>query len=447
MLKFTKGIKIGIGCAAAVAVVGGTVTAAAMNGAFLSKPNKIMTAGVNTFQEAMLVEDLMEFAKIATTKEYTLEVGAEYNDLEAQISCMVDGKKKGISAEVKGSLYATSLDLEADLVLDKKDVSFYAPALGDVVYQYDYTKIPKGELFAEVSESDIQLVNELLEYLYNLEASSTIDSKDLYRAVMDEVKEMSIEKVDKKEFSINDKDKNCTGYEVRVKGKNLANILDNLYDLFEEQYKKELEKLADIEGAELDVEEILSQMDEELADVKEDLREMEPVDVTFYLNGLTYAAIEAEVQDVKMQVLFEGGKRPTQNMRFKVEGETIAQIKGSTEDGIDSSRIIVEDETVLKIRHDKKSGVTRFTVGDGDLAASFKISIKNERSSSKVKLYDIEGMGADGIEVYIGLEKGAKFPSMRGEKFDIGSASEEDFEELVEKIEPVINQYFGGLSQ
>ena len=409
------GLMVGVGCGVAALAVAGGVAAAALNGAFLSKPAKVVAAGANTFESMMIVDDLLSFSELAASKEYTMELGMEYETVEGKLAYIADGKKKGLSVSVGGQVQGINLDVTADMLLDEKALQLMAPIIGNTVYSYDYTTMPKGELFQQADEEAVKLLNEALQQMYDYEAADKDYKKELQQAILDEIENMDFEAVESENFEIDGKDKNCKGYETTLKGKNINHILDNLYgdydDLLGEDYKASYEEM------------------------KASIAEMNPIKMTFYLDGMNYAAVILKSGDSKVEILFQGGDRPTQNMKIKVDGEVVFRIKGSTEDDVEKSEWYVEDEKVVTLRRDKSSNVTKVTIGEEEV--SFKLRVNKERNSAELKIYDISNgeETLDNLSIRMKIKKGASLPKMEGDVFDVGNATMEEFEKVYEKIQ------------
>ena len=169
--------------------------------------------------------------------------------------------------------------------------------------------------------------------------------------------------------------------------------------------------------------------------MKVSIAEMNPIKMTFYLDGMNYAAIILKSGDSKVEILFQGGDRPTQNMKIKVDGEVVFRIKGSTEDDVEKSEWYVEDEKVVTLRRDKSSNVTKVTIGEEEV--SFKLRVNKERNSAELKIYDISNgeETLDNLSIRMKIKKGASLPKMEGDVFDVGNATMEEFEKVYEKIQ------------
>ena len=436
-MKKKTGLFIALGCGAAtLAVVGVLVAFCLVNNVFLSKPKKVMAAAVKTFEKTMLLDELQGFEEITAKNAYTMDMNVKVEGVEFGGTILVDKKDKGVTLEANIDQDDTKVDMSLKALLDKSKLSVQIPELGDTVYSYNYTKIPTGDLFEEVEEEDIEIINGFLKYLYDYEADPEVGKK-VQKAFLDELNELEFESVDAEDFQINGKDKKCKGYEVRIKGKNLANIVDNIYEAVGDDYIKELEELAGIAKTEINVDELTDEIDE----MKEMLEEMDPIDFTFYLNGNTYAAIVMESDGSKIEIDFLGGKRPTQNMKVKVDGETVLEVKGETEDNEDECKILIEDETILKIRRDNKTKEMKITIY-GDEEVSFKCLVKSSRNSAEFKVYGFSA-GSETLDASISvkLSQGAKMPKMDGDEFDIGEATKEEFEDIFEKIKDEYEDY------
>lgn len=436
-MKKKTGLFIALGCGVAtLAVVGVLVAFCLVNNVFLSKPKKVMAAAVKTFEKTMLLDELQGFEDITAKNAYTMDMNVKVEGVEFDGAIYVDKKDKGMSFSADIDQDNTKMNLSLKALLDKSKLSVQIPELGDTVYSYNYTKVPTGDLFEEVDEEDIEIINGLLKYLYDYEADPEMGKK-VQKAILDELNELEFESVDAEEFQINGKDKNCRGYEVRIKGKNLANIVDNIYEAVGDDYIKEMEKLAEIVDTDFDAQDIIDQIDE----MKEELEEVDPIDFTFYLNGNTYAAIIMESDGSKLEIDFLGGKRPTQNMKVKLDGKTVLEVKGETADGEDECKVIVNDETILMIRRDNETKEMKVTIF-GDEEVSFKCLVKSSRNSAEFKIYGFSSGGETlDASISIKLSQGTKMPKLKGDEFDIGEASQDEFEEIYEEIKEEYEDY------
>ena len=406
---------VAAGVAAGVVVVGAVVCVGMTSGAFLSDGNKVLLATANTFgEESHLTGDLSNIVDIIGTGKYTLGVTADVEGVEIDGEFIDASSKK----QLKGTVDTGYLEVEVDAVLDSKQFAVKMPTVDDQVYVYKYTEENDGYLIDSLDEDVVDSFNELLTTVNSSKEQDQL-TEALKDAVLEEYKELKFKKVDKEEYEIDGKDRKCKGYETTITSDNMLDILDEVEEILEDEYDEALESV------DIDLNDMFS-------DLRYSFRNMPDIDVTFYIYKNKLACINVEVDGDDAELLFLGGETRTQNMKLKVEGDTILEVKGSTEDGVERTRLYVQDEEVCDVKYDYKEG--KFTVDAPDLYVNASIDASKNNVAITLKDLEVDDR-IIGIEGTISVKKGAKVTALKGEEFDLGNASESDFEELLENIQ------------
>ena len=418
--KFKGGkLKAGLAIAAGVVVVGGVVYAGMNSGAFLGKGNKVLLAATKTFsEENHLAEDLANVTGILASGKYTVAVKGAAEDAEIDVEYRDASSKK----QIKGMIDDGYMEVEFDAAINDKKLAVQIPSVDDRVFVYNYTEENDGYLVDELGEDTVESVNELLETICSEKEQKKL-VEDLTEAVLEEYKNLEFKKAEKEEYEVNGKDRKCKGYETTITSDNMLNILDDMEEILGDEYEDALEK------ADVDLGDAFSEM-------RQTFRSMPDIDVTFYLYKNKLACINMDVDGDDAEILFLGGDTRTQNMKFRVERETVLEIKGSTESGVEKTRVYVDDKEYCELKYDYKGG--KFTIDASELYLSGTIDAGRNGVTLTLKDVEVDGdvIGFDGE---ISITKGAKVELPSGEEFDLGNASKSDFEDLSESL----NTYSG----
>ncbi|MCR4787713.1 MAG: hypothetical protein K5888_03915, partial [Lachnospiraceae bacterium] len=181
--------------------------------------------------------------------------------------------------------------------------------------------------------------------------------------------------------------------------------------------------------ADMDVDDLMDEMFGEFDDTIED---MEDFEIDFYIYQNALAAIEAEVEDEKISLQFQGGDYRAQNILLESDEFTSA-IKGKIDGNKETMTVEVDDEEVFAYEFDSKSGDLTLTVNDGyDEYELEGINIKSEDDEVVISLDEFAPEDSE-IEINgtITIKKAAKIKEMSGDEFDIGSADEDELEEVI----------------
>lgn len=398
-----------------VVAVGSVAFAGVKSGVFLSPDNKVLLATANTFaEETNFSKDLAVVSEILASDKYTVAVKGEAEGAEIDMKYLQASSEKQLS----GSIDVEDVEVDFDAVLDKEKLAVQIPAIDNSVFTYYYTKDNDGYLMEDIDAEVIEAFNELLESLHSVKQQENL-ATDFANVITEEYKNLEFEKVDKEEFEVDGKDRKCKGYETVITSQYFENIISGMEDIVLEEYEDAKDTLKE---ADLDLEEIFDEMRDEIS-------EMPDVEMTFYLYKNQLACIRTTVDKEDLDILFLGGDSRTQNIEVEVEGKTFLEIKGSEHKGVERTSLCVEDEEVFELEYNYKKG--DLTLEGSDMYV--KASLDSERNGVTFELEELE-IDGDYIPLAgeISVQKGADIEELKGEEFDLGNASESDFEEFEE---------------
>ncbi len=415
------------GATAVVAVV--AVAVMFVSGAFLSPIQKVTVAAGNTFKEAGIIGDVLTGSLVAAANDKnTTRILVDYSGVEMAMEYRhtKGDKQMWVMADVQNFP-----ELEGTLTYTKKDIQLNAPILGDYNFVYNYTKLPEGEIFEEVDEKILEDLNQMLADAY---AGKTYENsealKEMKKELAELIEEIEVEEVDKEEFEINEKDVNCGGYEIVIDKKLVKDAIKIVRDGFVDYMEEMTGELSDYVD--------LEQLEDSFEDMLDSVSEMPEITLTVYLHNNMYAAIIVEVDgfDEELEILFEGGEYRAQNVTVKYAGDKVFRIKGETDGKEETVEYIVysgsDSMTIAEYEYDKKSGDFEFVIEAGT-----EITIEGNLLANNNGIVITDGRikaAGDKVDFEFSCKKGAKIEKVKGETFDIGEASVEDIQDIIEDV-------------
>ncbi len=402
ILKWILRIGVPIAVIAVVAVV------LIKSGIFLGKSGKVMLAASNTIRDTSnLMEDL-QFAEILDSDKYTVEVSGKIPEGSMEL---VYGSTS--SAKMLSGVFGVSgiPDIEFNAMLDSEALRMSIPSVGDQVYSYYYREDNDGYLMENMDRETVEAMNSTLASLCSSDDQKERADK-LKDAVLDEIKSLEFEKISSEKFEVDGKDRDCKGYMTYITPDNIINILDAYEAFFIDGFG----------------EEIASEMSESFEDIRRECDQMEDIELSFYLYKNKLAAINIYYDREEMEIRFLGGDTRMQNMEIAANGDVVMEIKGSSKDGKEKTRVIVENTDILSIEYDYESG--DFEIDSmGEMYCRGNIQSGKKEFSLELDEFSIASEDVN-IEGSFAVKKGADKLEMSGDEFDIGKATMEDFEEL-----------------
>lgn len=401
------------------------------SGLFLSKGNKVAIATANTLSETpQLIKDLSPIMAV-TSGTFAVTGNFEMDDVAVEGTVSVD------KTEVSAHGYASIDDFpEIDFAAEvtPKGIKAQSKAISDLVFIYNTADDKEDSFIAEMAgEDSLEMLDDALTALG--EATEPTDfSKDLTQLIVAEYGELEFEKAKEKEFEVNGKDVKCKGYTVEVTEDNIMNIVDGMEDILDETYGDIL-KEAGVSAKDI------------TREIEYEIEGMDDIELTFYLYKSKLAAVIAEVDRSKLEIEFQGGDYRMQNVVVSADRRDIMEIKGETEDSVETLELLVWDEEVFTYEYDTKSGDLVVELDDGFYEVEANIQAKG--NSVTVTLQDFytedsyvgEMMNLADINCSVTFTDGAKKASFSGEEFNVGTADEDDFYDLIEELEDTLEDF------
>lgn len=431
--KKTVYAAVGIGVALVAIVLICIISLVAKGKGFSGDKGKVLQAISNTVKEQpKLLEDLNLglLSEIAKTKDYSITLDATAGYYKGAISYNEKAETKQFSGNVGMSFF--QLDLLGEIT--PKLVKLQIPMVHDRILTYDYTAKKTGAIVDYIGEEYLDQVDILLKQQQETDKVQKSSDK-IVKAMEKELNSLEVKKIGKKEFTVDGSLKSSNGYRMIIKKENVNKIFDVWEEMFKSYYSEEF-----ITGAE--AEDIMEEARLEIENMKE-------IYVDFYIYEKKLAAIilSDETEKDEHQVLFEGGTRRTENMKLIVvsEGDVESEVslEGKTEGNVETIKIVVteygESSEVANITYDTKSGDFKLFLADSYSETELNGTIKTDKNQWQLSLHQTtEDSEFPEITVAITMKKGAVIKKMEGTEFDVGNASDEE-------LQNVLNEYFGFL--
>ena len=403
---------LGIACAAVAAVA--IIIFGLVN---LLMPNsvKVYMATANTFKEMPhIVEDLLPLAKIMTSAKVTVGVSSKYSGNQISVDFMKSDKQVQAVARLDNDDVS---DFKVIANIDKKAVSLYAPKLDDRVFVYDFTQDNDGYI-ADLLDDDLDAFNDLLKSVNEQDDTWIRFSKDVTDSLIKEFKKVKFEKIASENYTVGDKTKKCKGYQFNIDEELVGSILNSIRKKVD---KKEYEEaLSALMREDVDIDDMFD-------DLIEEIDGMDDIKVSVYISGNKLAAVVIEIDDEELEIEFQGRDYRTQTIKITERPaygkKNVFRMKGSVEGKNETLKFSVGDTDLGKVEYNFKTGEYKINLSS---VISAKGILKSSASEVELEI--------DSGDVTVYAKKGAKFESLKGKKFDLGTADKDDLEDLGEDL-------------
>lgn len=414
-------------CAAAAVLVLAVGIAAVRRLAMTPEAKVLHAVAATAAERPEMIDDLKAVRDILMESRYT-----------AGLSMEVDGE--GISSEVRNSTadkqISMSVDvdnLQFDLLTGVHSGAFKAAVSDwDYVFTYDPKRDNEGYLLENMREKWIEQLNSVLEGITSNQTNVKELQKEMLGAMVRESEELEWKEAKTKQFEVDGKERECEGYKVRIDENDIAHFVEAAGEVIS---KKQPGSLADE----------YSDMMDDLADAIERDSSFD-AEATFYLYKKKLAAAILEINDdsdVEWAIEFLGGDYRIQNMliSMKYDQDTYQEVEINSRKKGSVETVTIEAETgeSITIAYDTKSGEISMEYDDGWTEFFIEGIYKHSSSEASFTLREFEVDGDSLLEdedvdlmLYVG--KDVEIQEYRGSEFDLGSAEEDDFEELVEDL-------------
>lgn len=412
------------GIGAAVIVLAVLIISGVIN-LIMGKGGRILTAAAATAKEApLLVKDLQDVQKILSGDQYMagIEIGAEGGTMKGEFR---NGKK---DKQIFFSMDTGDQDNLA-LLCGVHSGVFRASAQGlDYAFFYDPKQDNEGFLSEDFREKELEQLNGMLEGITSDEMSAEAMRKNALSALKKEFKNIEFEKAEVRRWKVNGKERKCKGYRMTVNEDNIARF----WEAFDESTLKSMKG------------ETKDAVDDMLDVINDAVKDMEfDADISFYLYKKKLAAVVIEADDVEIRVEFQGGDYRMQNMVVAVENDDFSDeltIENKRKGKTETTTIEAGDNEII-IVYDAKSGEVSLESEIYGQRCSLEGIYKHSGSEVSYALEDIRADGRsmlDDMELKVYARKKTGIEKYKGEKFDLGNASEEDFEKLADDLEEYV---------
>lgn len=398
------------------------------SGFFLGKSGKILLATSNTLKDIPHFVETLEATAEIFKDEFTVEFNTKEYGVEIGGAFISADKQKQLTARVE---YGGDT-IEGLAGVDSNSVKLQVPALSNKVFVYNYKGKNTGAIMDYMDDDEIDMINSLLEQFVTAGKDSDKVQKEIAKIIAKEWKNLKFKSVGKEEFTVNEKDVKCKGYQTTITGDNIWNVIEGSFQVIEKQYQYPYLSYDVSYDLAYELEDLADEMDDMKDEMRDALDDLEDVDITFYLykNQLAAIIIENEDLDDDIKLYFEGGDYRLQNIILKSGSERIS-LKGS------------DDGTKEKFKLKGKNGSYSYDIVnlEYNYGDDGKFKIDNGYYSLSGKLYkkgktvNLSINGNDSLpDMDFTVTKGAKLQKFNGDKFDIGNADEDDIEDLVDDI-------------
>lgn len=272
-----------------------------------------------------------------------------------------------------------------------------------------------------VDQDTLDAVDATLKAAYDNQDSNEFHKKML-KVYADEYNTLKFSKVDAKDFTIDGTERSCKGYQTVVTKDNVDHVIDGLETLYEEDYQELMDAL-DLTAADF------------VASMREAVEELDDsTTLVFYLYKGQYAAIDIIPEnDVSFEVQFLGGDTRMQNMILLADDEKVVEVQGSNEGSVETITMIAEENDTVKFTYDSDSGDITMEAKYDEESYNFAGNLAVDKNSMVITIDDL-GSASEDVSGSITWKKGAQFEEVSGDTFDLGNATEEEWQDLLHEI-------------
>lgn len=403
--------------AVAVVVIALVVVGLVASGAFLGKGAQVIAATGNTFKEQGFFATTVRKSIIDPDGKYTISASGTVEDVEfsTTLASSKDRIQLAVSAET-----ADMPKIAGVMEIDQEKIQMACPELLDYLFVYNFTEEKDGYLVDEVGEKEIEEMDETLQSLMN----SKITDKKIVSTYSKKIKELyktlEFKKEKDGEYKVDGKNRKCSAISVTVDADFMLDIIDIWEEYTEESMGRDIYKE--------------SGMNDFFKECRSTFRDMPDADVTFYLYKKQLAAVYVEISRSDMEIIFHGGDYRTQNIELLVDGDTILELTGKQDGSKETMELYAEGEgTIFELDYNRKTGEYSLELANG--AGGVSGTIESEKDGVRYSVKELfYGRDSIDVDISVSILAGASFEKLSGEEFDIGNASERDFEDLYDDI-------------
>ena len=413
-------VAIAIGAVAFVVIIG---VVSLLGGIFKSNSAKVLLAVANTFKEKSNMVEAVEQINILFEDTYTIDVSVDMEGQEIIAQYVTNNGDKQLSAKFSDCYDLGMPDIELMGGITSSKVKLQVPDLIDYVFTYDYKAKKKGYLAEELGEDMIASIDEACKMAYSPELKDKV-FEDIMKDILKEMKQLKFEKVENQKYKLGDKTRNCKGYKVE--------LTDDFYDAVIDIVEKKIDSEYGDKLNEFDVDEYV---DEFITELREEADYAEDVDITFYLYKNKLACVAIEVEDETLEVVFTDCNKGMHDVEVLFDGEEVLTLDGTVKGSKETYELEMLYGTPMSLEYDTKSG--EYSI---DLAY-YEIEGNLKKNSNGVD-FSIDELGSEDLSLNVSITENGKMKKYEGKEFDIGNASEDDFEDVVDEISSFLWDFY-----
>lgn len=394
------------------------------------KKRILFKACANTFQMDELMTSIAQ-TNIGEDNKFKLEVRMDYEGMEIKAQRNADflEKEEYITFEIADE----DLELEAQMWLNNEDIELYIPKVYDKKFVYNYNETHEGYIFdlAEALEVNLDDLDSSLRMMFpdiDEMETSQISDEELATKILSIMNEMNIERMSSKKCRVNDKMRRCKGYKTVLTKEDIKELLD----VYEEIYA-----VSSSSGTALFLGSKEGELTEQFDAMREDIKDMEDIDVSLYIYRDQIAEIILETEETTVDMEIFGGNKPLDNylVAFDFDGETFTiEKEGETRGNEHLAEYMFDDENVIEYTYDDDLGNYELVLfgenGRYDLEGG--IEVKDDEIYVCIDKIRANKENLD-ITAEISLSNDCKLKKAESgvDVFNLGRASDEDWETLI----------------
>ncbi|MCR5777087.1 MAG: hypothetical protein K6G84_06690 [Lachnospiraceae bacterium] len=389
------------------------------------KNGKFITAFEKSMEWGSLAE-AMDLSDIAAKGKLTMTLDAKIDGHAVSTEYAYDRKagKYSIYAKYKIEDYA----LDATAFLDRKKVLLKVPALIKEPLMYNYTEEKTGYLTKLAGSKNLEKLDESL-----VTSTSDIDTEEYQKRMKDifikSFNKLDFKATDSETFEINGKDKKCKGYTAQLNEEFYRTFLEEFSD-FIEDYSIQMS----INNENID------EFKDSIDKLLDDIEDVPETNLTIYLTDGKIARAEIESNDHEAYVEFNGGNYWTENMTIGVDNTDI-EISGDVADNKESRVLECGGVELFSYEYDKKDGNLELSALAGTTTGSIEGTLKKKKGGFELAITDVKASGMSlenylkDFEATLSVESSADVREISDDDaYDLGTMSEEDYQELIMKV-------------
>lgn len=362
---------------------------------------------------------------IVKNKDYALSLEASSGYYKGSISY----NEKGDSKQFSGNVGMSFLQLDIVGEITPTLIKMQIPMVHDRILTYDYTAEKTGAIVDYVGKEQLDQIDSIFK-AQGVSDSEKAASEKFDKAIMEEFRSIDMNKIDKRDFTVNGESKSSNGYRMVITKTNVNNVLNATEELFKLSYPEGVSNAGDVETM--------------VEEARAEIEGMEDLYLDFYIydKKLSAIVIADKNQEYEVQVLFEGGGRRTELVKLVMikDGniDTEISIAGKTEGNIETHTLSVteygETAEMGSIVYDTKSGEFKVQQANGYPEVLLQGTIKAEKNQWQLSFkQEMEDPEFPEIGIAITIKKGADIKKLEGTEFNIGTASDEELQNILQE--------------